>query len=533
MRLLVLLFLCACAPSTSLPSTATDSGRRHDGAPDAGTLRLLDAAPGPIDVGATPSVDAGRGRDAGHVAPVDCSLLGGVDVCASSADRCELVFDDGRGCVEACAAAGLICLESHENVEEACAPDTSRPSLGCADTGHGSDHCTCGRDARCIPRCDGRSCGGDGCGGSCGRCAAGLSCVDGACAEAPLDCGAAPYDPEALLEELVGFGRHARGGDPGNVYRVTNTSGGDGSGTLRRALESSEDYWIVFDVGADGAVEIDLGDDPVRVASNKTVDGRGRDVLLDGALEIRGERNIVISDVRLTNSHGSRCTQEADVVLIRGEGASTPGAHETRDIWFHHVEIFEGGDGLIDVRGGSRITISWSHFRDHSKGFLLATRDDRAQEMELTFHHDYFDRISRRGPRVTEGRVHFFNNYQRHWWEYGVAAVWEAQLLSEGNVYEARPGRTCGSIFRPCRDPAPCGDEDYEVSKVAVTNDWAADRRGFVRSAGDLLLNDAVVSVNEPERVFTPGYGYELEEASMELARRIATGAGPRTDYCR
>jgi len=60
------------------------------------------------------------------------------------------------------------------------------------------------------------------------------------------------------------------GGDPANVYHVTSR-GDSGAGTLRAALESTEDYWIVFDV--EGDFELNF-DDKVRVMSNKTVDGR-------------------------------------------------------------------------------------------------------------------------------------------------------------------------------------------------------------------------------------------------------------------
>jgi hypothetical protein len=42
---------------------------------------------------------------------------------------------------------------------------------------------TCTADGRCIcvPRCDGRVCGDDGCGGSCGSCPGGTSCQSGRC----------------------------------------------------------------------------------------------------------------------------------------------------------------------------------------------------------------------------------------------------------------------------------------------------------------------------------------------------------------
>ncbi len=45
------------------------------------------------------------------------------------------------------------------------------------------------RDGPCVPACDGRSCGGDGCGGVCGACEGDDVCVDGQCEEPPDMCG--------------------------------------------------------------------------------------------------------------------------------------------------------------------------------------------------------------------------------------------------------------------------------------------------------------------------------------------------------
>ncbi len=47
----------------------------------------------------------------------------------------------------------------------------------------------CMWDTCCAPDCDGKECGDDGCGGSCGNCAPGCSCQDGTC---PADCGCEP-----------------------------------------------------------------------------------------------------------------------------------------------------------------------------------------------------------------------------------------------------------------------------------------------------------------------------------------------------
>ncbi len=535
------LSLAALSPLAACEGEMRGSGRDSGPSSSDAAVTAFDAhveanedahALGTPDAWAPPGVDADlRAPDAWSEPSVDCSAIASAHaLCASSATRCEAVFTDGAGCAGVCALAGLTCLESLEDAPM-CTADRARAALGCADTGHGSDYCVCGRASSCAPSCDGRACGTDGCGGTCGSCDAGERCdASGACMPATVDCSTYPLDAASMLAELEGFGRHTTGGDPSNLYRVT-TNRASGAGSLRAGLESDEDYWIVFDIGVSSEAEIDLGTTPIRIRSNKTVDGRMRHILVNGALEIRDARNIILSDIRVMNDNFEACTQEGDVVQIRSDGAATPEAYTSRDIWLHHVELFQGGDGLFDVRGGSRITVSWSHFHSHSKGMLIGMASAAAESrgMEITFHHNFFDRLSRRGPQVSVGRAHFFNNYQFEWWEFGAASLGGAQFLSEGNIYEARPGSTCGLPFVGCTDPAPCGDDDYEVSKVATSTDWATDSRGYLRSEGDLTIDGAIVTTHEPSRVTAAGYAYTLETATTALAERLRTGTGPRT----
>ena len=94
------------------------------------------------------------------------------------------------------------------------------PSGWCVHDAQGDSD---GGDGTCAPRCDGRSCGADGCGGSCGACAEGLVCgASGLCL--PKDAGTC--DP-ATCPPLAGFDAacNASGhceyvwGDPGVVDR--------------------------------------------------------------------------------------------------------------------------------------------------------------------------------------------------------------------------------------------------------------------------------------------------------------------------
>jgi pectate lyase len=341
-----------------------------------------------------------------------------------------------------------------------------------------------------------------------------------------------PFSAESLLAERVGFGANARGGDPDAVYRVSSRAN-SGPGTLRDALESQDSLWIVFDV--EGEFVFDF-DDEIRVRSNKTVDGRGRDVRLRDARFSLGEgtRNVIFSDFEAYFDDPQ--DGEGDLFGLRGPGGPSPDDYTTRDIWFHHLDLHHAGDGLIDVRGATGITISWTHVHDHTKVMLHTSETDGGPSpgMRITYHHNFFDTVTRRGPHFAYGLADFFNNYQLHWYEYGAAAIDEAQFLSEANIFEARPGDFC---LPACPDPSPHGGgDDFFVSKIAVSHDWAQDQTsGFVRSVGDLLLNGARVETNQAQRVFDRATYYDAqpEPATPELAARIRAEAGPRTGLCR
>jgi pectate lyase len=359
--------------------------------------------------------------------------------------------------------------------------------------------------------------------------AAGDAGGDGAAAQPAVveDCNAYPFKAQTLLAERVGFGRNVTGGDPTKIYRVT-TLAGSGPGSLRVALESADPWWIVFDVN--GKIT-----HPTRVAvkSNKTIDGRGRDIDIEGLLQMTDVSNIIISDVKVENSLEGHCTQNGDVVNTSSKVVNPKGTYTMHDVWIHHVEAFNGGDGLIDLRAGTDYTVSWTHFHTHKKGLLWHNEVDM---MRVTAHHNFFDRISLRGPQFIAGQIHFFNNYQYHWYEYGAGGLGGAQFHSQANVYEARPGTICTPLSGSCADPNPCGDTDYQISKEALVSEWSAGNGiGYTKSVGDLALNGAVLSVNDPTKVFDPSavYGYTAEPATAALATKIKADAGPRAGYCK
>ncbi len=111
---------------------------------EAGEQLVCDATTGLRFTGACSGADAGPGFDAGPPSAGLCE-----DSCPTAGDgECD---DGGEGSLFDVCALGTDCAD--------CGPRTV---------------------GTCTPNCTGRSCGDDGCGGTCGTCASG-SCVDGSC----------------------------------------------------------------------------------------------------------------------------------------------------------------------------------------------------------------------------------------------------------------------------------------------------------------------------------------------------------------
>ena len=174
---------------------------------------------------------------------------------------------------------------------------------------------------------------------------------------------------------------------------------------------------------------------PVRVKSNKTIVGVGSDAAIRGG----GFRIAKVSNIIIRNLSINHCEPE-DAISIEA------GAHH---IWVDHCDLSESADELLSIKQGSDlITVSWNHFHNHHKTCLLGHGDDEKirsidrGHLRVTYHHNFFDGTQTWHPRVrfADG-VHVFNNYFKNNVS-GVAAVMDAGVLVEGNVFENVPQPT-------------------------------------------------------------------------------------------
>jgi len=131
---------------------------REDEVPDAAPPPDL----GPPDLGVDQGVDLGTDlgtdagpedlgapeEDSGVVAPVDCSPLMDMEnviFCGATREACSAEAENMTTCDSVCAAAGLVCLEAHDDLNPGCGPDPDAPTT-CDDATRMAYHCLCIRD---------------------------------------------------------------------------------------------------------------------------------------------------------------------------------------------------------------------------------------------------------------------------------------------------------------------------------------------------------------------------------------------------
>ncbi|MEU1315699.1 pectate lyase family protein [Streptomyces tibetensis] len=202
------------------------------------------------------------------------------------------------------------------------------------------------------------------------------------------------------------------------------------------------------------------------VGSNTTIVGLGDSAVLKGAsLQVRNADNVIIRnlDVRdaydcfpvwQPNSGGLGDWKTAyDNIWLTG----------ATHVWVDHVTLSDKGhpdakepthfarnylrhDGLLDITGGSDlVTVSWSRFVGHDKAMLIGNGDtatgDRGK-LRVTLHHNAFESVVQRAPRVRFGQVHVYNNRyditgDDHRYSLGVST--ESRMFAENNAFHA-PG---------------------------------------------------------------------------------------------
>lgn len=280
----------------------------------------------------------------------------------------------------------------------------------------------------------------------------------------------------------------------------------------------------------------------VRIPSNTTVIGITPDAGFDGgSLMLERVRQVILRNLRFSdaydyfpawdpmdNGHGE-WNSEYDTVSLR----------EADQIWVDHCSFDDGQrpdrseptvlgrplqrhDGLLDItRQSDRVTVSWNVFRQHDKTMLIGGSDNHREDrgrLRVTLHHNLWEAVKERTPRVRYGQVHVANNLyvvradQPEGYAYSLGIGHESRLLSEANAWEL-----------PATVPAR--------QVVRLLKGQRFEDRGSTVNGQPMDLAAALSTGPGPEPVtfqpvgWTPPYAWRPDPTS-EVATRVRQRAG-------
>jgi pectate lyase len=258
----------------------------------------------------------------------------------------------------------------------------------------------------------------------------------------------------------------------------------------------------------------------ILVNSNKTIYSRPGVAIRRGTLRIgkgpTGKHNIVIRNLRFRDlwvfdSSGQYDTYGWDYISIEA------GSHH---VWIDHCDFEQVYDGMVDIKGGSDyVTVSWNVFRNQKKGNLVGHSDsataadlDRGH-LNVTFHHNWYDRVDERMPRMRFGNAHVFNLYCNDLAGRGIQSTTEAATLVE-NVY----------FFHPRSGSRPTVEENGgPTGTVKVVNSTIVNLPGV--AVGFRQYGESNFTFHLPFAGPVPPYPYSLD-ATHDVPGLVTNHAG-------
>jgi pectate lyase len=267
----------------------------------------------------------------------------------------------------------------------------------------------------------------------------------------------------------------------------------------------------------------------IPVGANTTIVGLGHDATLLGlTLRVAGVDNVIIRNLRFEDSYDcfpqwdptdgdtGNWNSEYDNLVVTGSThvwidrcEFSDGANTSQPVYFGRK--YEVHDGLLDVvTGADLVTLSYNHFHDHDKSLLIGSTDRPTTDvgkLRVTLHHNLFENLGSRTPRVRFGQVHVYNNLyvipRAAGYEYSWGVGFESRIYAQNNYFQT--GR--------------------DVNPATFAKWW----NGTVLHATGTLVNGRPVDVVAAHNAaFDPDLGTDVGWTPTLVARLDPAGTVPR-----
>lgn len=243
----------------------------------------------------------------------------------------------------------------------------------------------------------------------------------------------------------------------------------------------------------------------LKVGSNTTIVGVGRHPELLGLdLQVAGSDNVIVRNLTFedafdcfpqwdpTDGATGNWNSEYDNLVVTGSthvwvdhNTFTDGRRPDADQPDYFGRIYQQHDGELDVvKGADLVTASWNAFTDHDKTLLFGNSDGAtatdAGRLRITLHHNLFQDIGERAPRVRFGQVDAYNNHyvvtDAAGYVYSLGVGFKSQLVAEDNAFTLPSGVTAARTIAYWKGTAMTEDHN-------VVNGSTADLLGAFNAA--------------------------------------------------
>jgi pectate lyase len=204
-----------------------------------------------------------------------------------------------------------------------------------------------------------------------------------------------------------------------------------------------------------------------------TLEGIGEDATANGwGIRLKNANNIEIRNIATMNCNST----EGDNIGLQ---------QNNFHIWVHNVDFFYGdagsdsdqakGDGALDAKKSSYVTISYNHFWDSGKSNLLGNGGEDVGN--FTYHHNWYDHSDSRHPRVRQHTVHVYNNYFDGISKYGIGNTTAGSIFAENNY------------FRNCKYPMLISKQGTDVYG-SNQGTFSGDPGGIIKAFGNYMIGE-------------------------------------------
>ncbi|WJS95944.1 T9SS type A sorting domain-containing protein [Flavobacterium johnsoniae] len=236
-------------------------------------------------------------------------------------------------------------------------------------------------------------------------------------------------------------------------------------------------------------------------SSYVTFEGIGNDAVANGwGVRLKSASNIEVNNIGFMN-----CDSTA--------GDNVGMQQDNDHIWVHNCDLFYGnagsdadqikGDGALDNKTSTYITLSYNHFWDNGKASLLGLSEGTTSGLYITYHHNWFDHSDSRHPRVRYYSAHIYNNYYDGVSKYGAGSTMGSSLFVEGNYFRNSKHPMLTSL-----QGSDIWDETNQVNNAGTMGTFSGEAGGSIKAfnntfdASNATNNMRFVAYNDPNPLY-------------------------------